>query len=158
MHMGGKPFTSCTFWSLFGVNQPSSFRDMTGQRFWPFDLWWPWPLTLTFKNKSQVTYSIDTSNHQIRWLDQPVQKLLSGQARYKSWPTSGARPEVQKNTKSRISRKRCILRRKVWAVFLCGSSRGIQWSLFQVDTTNTFRVMTENVIWPLTTGELLDRK
>ena len=31
--MGGKPFTSCTFWSLFGVNRPSSFRDMAGQRF-----------------------------------------------------------------------------------------------------------------------------
>ena len=29
--------------------------------------------------------------------------------------------------------------------FLCRSSRGIQRSLFQVDTTNTFRVMTENV-------------
>ena len=67
-HMGGKPFTSCTFWSLFGVNRPSSFRDMANQSFWPFDLWWPWPLTLTFKNWPHVTYSIDTSNPQIWWL------------------------------------------------------------------------------------------
>ena len=40
-HMEGKPFTSCTFWSLFGVNRPSSFRDMADQSFWPFDLYIP---------------------------------------------------------------------------------------------------------------------
>ena len=44
-HMGGKPFTRCTFWSLFGVNRPSSFRDMAVQSFWSLDLWWPWSLT-----------------------------------------------------------------------------------------------------------------
>ena len=50
-HMGGKPFTSSTFWSLFGVNRPSSFWDMDNQSFWPFDLWWPWPLALTSQNQ-----------------------------------------------------------------------------------------------------------
>ena len=37
-HMGRKPFTSCTFWSLFGVNRPSSFRDMAGRPVKVFDL------------------------------------------------------------------------------------------------------------------------
>ena len=65
-HMGGKHFASCTF--CFFVNRPSCFPDMTDQSFWPFDLWWPWPLTLTFKNDSRVSYSVDTSKHQIWWL------------------------------------------------------------------------------------------
>ena len=69
----------------------------------------------------------------------------------------GFRPSP-KNAKSQISRKRCIGRKKGTTTFLCSSTRGIQWSLFQVDTTNTFWVMAENVIWPLTSGELLDRK
>ena len=50
-HMGRKPFAICTFWFLFGVIRSSSFRDMTDQSSLPFDLWWPWPLTLTSQNR-----------------------------------------------------------------------------------------------------------
>ena len=54
-------------------------------------------------------------------------------------PTPGQK--VQKNTIRQISRKRCIGRKNASVTFLCGSSRAIQWFLFQVATTNSFRVM-----------------
>ena len=59
--------------------------------------------------------------------------------------TQKSKKKTKKPTITQISRKRCIGRKNATLSFLCGSSRAIQRFLFQVATTNSFRVMTENV-------------
>ena len=147
-HMGQKPLGSCTLWFLFGVNRPSSFRDMVDQSFWPFDLWWPWPLTLTSQNRTWVVFPQDTNLDQIWWSQvKSFGRYAVDKPQYSDspWKVTTAKMTVQKNTKSCITRKRCIVRKKLWATFLCASLRRTQWSLFRVDTINTFWDMVENV-------------